>query len=328
MKILLISNECSKSGRIGNPIIYRIQDSLRTNSLVEDVFFSPFRNSIMSFYEIRRSTKNADLIHIQFGGIYALLVWISLIGIRKPKLLTFHGTDIHAKEILTTKSIKVKLKIWLNQKASFLSFFLFDRLGVVSETLIDYIPQWIYKKCQNKIFFQPLGVDYDMFTPMEKKEACKVLGIEEKKYALFSDKSGTKLKRKDIAVEIVKELGEEFELLVMCGVKPSEVPFYINACEFVLLTSDQEGSPNIIREALALNKPVFSVDVGDVRQQILGLKCSSIISRNPQAAASTITQCLNKTVSENTRDKLRKKIEFKELADDIIRIYVELLSIK
>lgn len=40
----------------------------------------------------------------------------------------------------------------------------------------------------------------------------------------------------------------------MCGVKPDEVPYYINACEFALLTSDEEGSPNIIREVLSLNK--------------------------------------------------------------------------
>ena len=58
-----------------------------------------------------------------------------------------------------------------------------------------------------------------------------------------------------------------YNLLAMCGVSPEQVPNYLNSSEAVLITSDIEGSPNIVREALALNKRVFSFDVGDVGKQ-------------------------------------------------------------
>lgn len=326
MKILLISNEYSKRGRVGNPIIYRIQDALKVNDKVDSVEFVPFKNSFKSFGEIRTASKKVDVIHVQFGGLYAFFVWVSLLGVRKPKLLTFHGTDIHAKEILTTKSNLVKLKIWLSQKASFLSILLFDKLGFVADSLQEYVPRWIRNLCQNKMFVQSLGVDYKMFVPMSKSDVCSSLGIEEKKYALFSDKSGTILKRRDIAEAIIKELGMGYEMLVMCGVKPTEVPLYVNACDFVLLTSDQEGSPNITREALSLNKRVFSVDVGDVKQQIAGLKNSAIISREPKDAAKTISDCLNLPYTDNTREALRDRIDFTRIADGLVDIYEELLN--
>lgn len=325
MKILLVSNEYTKPGRLGNPIMYRISEALQGCHDVESVEFVPFKNSLKSFYEIRAAAKKTDIIHVQFGGIYAFLVWFCMIGIKKPKLLTFHGTDIHAKEIKTVKSYLVKLKIWLNQKASFCSIFMYDKLGFVANTLLNYIPKWITLHCKDKMFIQPLGVDYAMFTPMCKADACKLLNIEKKKYVLFSDKSNTTLKRRDIAEAIIKEIGLEYKMLIMSGVTPKQVPLYVNASDFILLTSDEEGSPNITREALSLNKRVFSVDVGDVKQQINGLKNSSIISRDPKEAATLIKQKLLEENIENTRELLREKLDFKQIANTMVDIYIDLL---
>jgi hypothetical protein len=42
-----------------------------------------------------------------------------------------------------------------------------------------------------KAFVHSLGVDYDKFKPIEKKEAHARLNIPEQKYALFSDVSNT-----------------------------------------------------------------------------------------------------------------------------------------
>lgn len=324
LKILLVSNEYSRPGRMGNPIIYRIQDSLRRCEGVESVVFVPFTNSFKDFRKIRAAAKSADVIHVQFGGLYAFLIWLSLIGIRIPKLLTFHGTDIHAKEINSTKSKLLKLKIWLNQKASFCSIFLFDKLGFVTDKLFEYIPAWIMSKARHKMFVQSLGVDYDLFRPVSKEYACKRLGIECRKYILFSDKSNTVLKRRDIAESIVQSLRTEHRLLIMSGVDPNIVPLYLNACDFVLLTSDEEGSPNIIREALSVNKRVFAVDVGDVRQQLIGLNNSSIISRVPKEAANKIRETLVLDYTDNSRESLRYRLDFSCIAQHLVKTYMSL----
>ena len=112
----------------------------------------------------------------------------------------------------------------------------------------------------------------------------------------------------------------------MCKVKADQVPVYINACDFVILTSDEEGSPNIIREALALNKPIFSVEVGDAPQQLKGLNNSTIISREPDKAAQTIKEYLNKSYTDNSRETRREIIDFVLCNSKIIDIYESSLT--
>lgn len=326
MKILLVSNEYPRFGKAGNPIIGRLKNALESDERVSKVEFCPFTNKVSDFWNIRKRVKDADIIHIQFGGLYAFLVWGSLVGVSKPKLLTFHGTDIHAKAVKTTKSYLTKLKIWLRQKTSFLSILLFDKLGFVSDTLIPYIPKWIQIKCKDKLFIQPLGVDYKLFISTSKAESLERLGLDDYKYALFSDISGTPIKRRDIAEAIVNKLGGDYRLLIMSKVKPEMVPVYLNACDFVLLTSDEEGSPNITREALSLNKRVFSVDVGDVKQQLKGLKNSAIISRDPDEAARVMLQKLAEPYTDNTRESLRGKIDFEKIGSKMVDIYEGLLK--
>jgi glycosyltransferase involved in cell wall biosynthesis len=44
------------------------------------------------------------------------------------------------------------------------------------------------------------------------------------------------------------------------------MPLYVSACDALLLTSEREASPTIVKEALASNVPVVSFDVGDVAE--------------------------------------------------------------
>ena len=126
MKVLLVSNQRQNALGVGNPIMYRMRDALKQDERIEMVKFLPFSNSLFSLREIRLAAKEYDVVHVHFGGVYALIIWFALIGVGAKKLITFHGTDIHAKALKTTKRWKERLKIWLNQKASFLSIRLFD----------------------------------------------------------------------------------------------------------------------------------------------------------------------------------------------------------
>ena len=56
----------------------------------------------------------------------------------------------------------------------------------------------------------------------------------------------------------------------------------------MLLTSLHEGSPNVIKEALACNVPIVSVDVGDVSERINGVNGSYIAKANPQDLAGKL----------------------------------------
>lgn len=324
MKVLLVSNQHPNEHGVGNPIMYRMRNALQEDERVDKVEFVPFYNSLRAIKNIRSAAKQYDVVHIHFGGLYALILWIALIGVKGKKFITFHGTDIHAKALKTAKGWKERLKIRLNQKASFLSIRLFDRCGFVAKEMMDYVPSCFDKQMKKKVFLQPLGVDYSSFIEMDKSAARKELGkIDGKKLILFSDVSNTSIKRRDIAEGIARELGNEYELMIMCGVKPNEVPYYINACDFALLTSDEEGSPNIIREVLSLNKPFFSVEVGDAAMQLAGLQNSCIISRDTEEAAATIREYMNKEYNDNTREKLGDRLDFTRINRGVVDKYLE-----
>lgn len=325
MRILLVSNQGGGNNGVGNPIMHRMVNALTEDQRVDKVEFFHVTNSIKSIWQIRKKASDFDIIHIHFGGIYALIIWSFLIGLSVKKLITFHGTDIHAKAAKTAKTWKEKVKIKLNQKASFLSIRLFDKCGFVAQDLESYVPQSLKNKMDKHSFIQPLGVDYNVFKIEDKTRAQRYLKIASGKYVLFSDVSATPIKRKDIAEAIVSELGHGYKLLVMCGVKPDEVPHYINASDFVILTSDEEGSPNIIREALSLDKPFFSVNVGDASTQLAELNNSGIISRNPEEAAKQIINILQRPYTDNTRLKLKSRLDFTEISKSVVDTYENLL---
>lgn len=326
MKIAIISNQIFTDGRVTNPVLTCMKNSMLRDQRVKEVMLLPVSYSFKGLISIRAAAKLCDVVHIHFGGMYALAVWFFLIGVKKPKLITFHGTDIHAKAINTEKSLPSKLKIKLNQYASFLSILAFDKVGFVAKEMEQYVPKCLGRRLKRKSFRQSLGVDYNVFKLMEQQEAKEKLKLGDSKYGLFSTISNTNIKRQDIAEAIIKELGDGFKLLVMCGVKPDRVPVYINASDFLLLTSDEEGSPNIIRECLALNKPVFSVNVGDAASQLDGLVNSRIIDRDPLLASEQIVYTLSKSYIDNTRDGLRNRLDFDCLNERVIDIYERLLE--
>lgn len=54
------------------------------------------------------------------------------------------------------------------------------------------------------------------------------------------------------------------ELKVHYGISQQDVPDILNKADVVLLTSKWEGSPNVVKEAMACNCPVVATNVGDV----------------------------------------------------------------
>jgi glycosyltransferase involved in cell wall biosynthesis len=63
---------------------------------------------------------------------------------------------------------------------------------------------------------------------------------------------------------------------------------WLNASNVLLLTSLTEGSPNIVKEALACDLPVVSVEVGDVSERIREIEGCYLALSEPDDLATKL----------------------------------------
>ena len=82
------------------------------------------------------------------------------------------------------------------------------------------------------------------------------------------------------------------ELQTLINIPNQDMPAYFNSADIVLLTSLWEGSPNVIKEAMACNCKIVSVDVGDVKEVIGNTKGCQVTSFNSDQIANAITKLL------------------------------------
>lgn len=121
---------------------------------------------------------------------------------------------------------------------------------------------------RSKVRIIPKGVNFDLFKPLDRGACRSRLGWDKDRFhVLFPVNLGDPRKRLDMvlaAVEAANRSGIQAELHQLQRIPHHEVSIWLNASDVVLLTSLDEGSPNIIKEALACDLAVVSVDVGDV----------------------------------------------------------------
>jgi glycosyltransferase involved in cell wall biosynthesis len=143
----------------------------------------------------------------------------------------------------------------------------------------------------------PNGVDTTRFSPGDRLEARKQLGVgPAEQLILFPHTPTERRKRLDVAEAAVARLrqrGASPRLLIVQGVPPERMPLYYRAADCLLLTSDWEGSPNVVKEALCCDLPVVSVDVGDVRQWLDEVPGNRVVARDPGAIAAALRDLIH-----------------------------------
>ena len=78
----------------------------------------------------------------------------------------------------------------------------------------------------------------------------------------------------------------------------------MNAADVMIFASLREGSPNVIKEAMACNLPIVSTDVGDVREILTGVHGCHIVARDPKTFAKAILEIIKEGSRTNGRRKL------------------------
>lgn len=115
----------------------------------------------------------------------------------------------------------------------------------------------------------PCGIDLDLFTPIAADAARKALGLpEERELVLFAGELRAE-KRVEIAQTAIARLkgeGRKVDLVIAAGQPHERIPLYMSACDALVLVSDYEGSPMVIKEAMACGLPIVATNVGDIAE--------------------------------------------------------------
>jgi glycosyltransferase involved in cell wall biosynthesis len=173
----------------------------------------------------------------------------------------------------------------------------------------------------------PCGIDLDLFAPSNQIAARRALGLPlDRKLVLWA--AGRRpVKRLDRAQEAVRQLQRsmpDVDLVVASGLRIDQVPAYMNACDALILTSDAEGSPQVVKEAMACNLPIVSVDVGDVAAVIGGTDGCHVARSDPADLALKLELALRRGDRTNGREAVQH-LSLPAVADQVIQVYEETL---
>jgi glycosyltransferase involved in cell wall biosynthesis len=211
-----------------------------------------------------------DLLHCHYG--YTPLA-AAFAGV--PYLLTLCGDDLNGQADghggLTMKSTA---GIFVSQVFAAAA----RHVIVKSEAMRRDL--WPVSRAKTDVL--PNGVDTRIFMPGSRTEARARLGLPA---------TGLATKRLDVAEAVRDELTDRrvaARLLVAESVPADEMPWHYRASDCLLVTSDSEGAPNVVKEALACGVPVVSVPVGDVAEVLEGPAMGAIAPRDPHALADAI----------------------------------------
>jgi glycosyltransferase involved in cell wall biosynthesis len=258
-----------------------------------------------SIIKLKRVLKsgNYDLVHCHH--VFSAIIYIMTGFSEKiPSVISFQNDPNHESVFNLFKIVK-----------HFTTFWIFKNNSKYVDNLKGY--------------YLPNGVNTDFFKPIDRLEACKKIGIDTtKKYVLFvSSNQIRKQKRYDRFQYVISELkkwDEDIEELKMINIERNLVPYYFNAASLHLLTSDFEGSPNSVKEAMCCNTPVVSTNVGNVKELLENVYASYCDTSN---ADSKLIELCKKSLSQNESSAHNSRIKIFELGYDILSVAKKLENI-
>jgi glycosyltransferase involved in cell wall biosynthesis len=301
---------------------YRQMKSLKALAIDVDIFILKSRTSlkILLFDIIAFRKKIAifkpDIIHAQYGTMTSFFCALTN---NKPLLITFRGSDLNP---ISGKNVFL---VWIKHLLSQLSTFRARCIICVSQEMKERL-WW----ASDKADVIPTGVDSSIFKPSDMKIARERLGLSlTDKIVIFNVGKSPLSKRLDLAQDAVEFVNVQYQQIYFIklqgDIKPSEMPYYYNAADCLLLTSDNEGSPTVVQEALSCNCPVVSVEVGDVKDRLAGVWPSKIVKRDSAEIGKGIIEILKIGKRSNGRNFIQN-MSLKKQRGQLVSIYRRCLT--
>ena len=308
MKILFVFSGNSDNGV--SPIVSNQMFSIINEGISISVFpiigkgFWGYLKNILPLKK-RLKKEKVDITHAH----YSLSSFIASLAGAKPLVVSLMGSD-------------VKVNKWNRLILRLFNHFFWDYCIVKTEEMRTCL------KSQN-IAVIPNGVDLNKFKPFDKVASQKKLNWNiEKKHILFAANPEITLKNYKLAKQSFEQINQDdLEMHVLGDVPNDLMPFYYNASDVVLLTSFTEGSPNVIKEAMACNCPIVSTQVGDVYTNMKNLDGCYITTHDAKDVVNKLGIAIKFRQSTHGRDRIiQLGLDTKTIARKITEIYEKVLS--
>jgi glycosyltransferase involved in cell wall biosynthesis len=244
-----------------------------------------------------------DIVHAHFG-----LTLVSTLLVRAPLVVTFHGSDLlvnptrHISRLLAPRAA---------------------RAIVVSQRLRDSLGYGEVIPCGIRVKDFALPAGYRDKPSPQVPGHLKVLfpadpARKVKDYGLF-----------ECVCEELERRGNRVERIHLVNIDRAKVPKVYWDCDLMLLTSLSEGSPTVIKEAIAARLPFVSVDVGDVREWVRHVEFGAVVpDRNPHTIADEAIALLTRVQQRTSLDNSTclEAMDNENIARRIRVIYDEILG--
>jgi hypothetical protein len=258
---------------------------------------------VRAFHAVRQlvNANDFDLVHAHYGLTGA----IALAQRRTPVVTTFWGSDTFVPWQRVVSLIVARL--------------------TTPVCVSDAVRSRLRRPTGAVV---PSAVDMDRFRPRLRDEARRLLGWDDTGlYILLPGSRRSVMKNAALFDATLRALPAGLRACPVSleGYSRDEVALVMNAVDVTLMTSISEGSPVAIRESLACETPVVSVQVGDVPELLQGLPGCAVCERDPSALAEAVQSAIESGRNADLRERV-KQYSRDRIAREVLRVYEQTIG--